>query len=392
MLSVLLGCLVAGGLGTAGRPLSADVSPAGAVGLPETVAARILPMRIEESGDLPVIATWEYLDGAGAYNKAVDELLLSRLDAYKGSIYYPAIPTEAVESSTGLSVSVRVTGMSGRLVTFRVSEEAQEGAPRSTVFTTDLDTGTTHEGQPPQPASVLSAVFPWVDRRAADLSALDEPAPPGRKHINCDLVPCVALTYDDGPNHDTLRLLEILRARGVHATFFQQGVNIAASPDITKAVADAGHTVANHTYTHADLGGIGLEAVRQEVLLTAELIKQQTGRHPGYFRPPYGTLSAEAAAVVNVPVIMWSVDSQDWLTQNKDLYIPQVMEGVHPGAIVLMHDIHSASVDGQDELIGDLLAKGYYAVTLAQLFEGIELSPGAIYYCRGPAASCTQSR
>jgi len=222
--------------------------------------------------------------------------------------------------------------------------------------------------------------------------AAPKPIQGGLEHINCDLVACAALTYDDGPNAQTTRLLGILDKHKIFATFFQQGGYVNSNPAIAKAVADAGHTLANHTMSHPYLTKLPAAGVAKEVRGAQAAIEKATGVVPAYLRPPYGATNRTVAASVGLPQIIWDVDSLDWQSRNKAVFIPRIMSLVKPGSIILQHDVHSTTVDGQDELITQLKGKGFYLVTLPQLFVGIDLQPGASYKCRGTAPGCVPGR
>ncbi|MBP2268497.1 peptidoglycan/xylan/chitin deacetylase (PgdA/CDA1 family) [Pseudarthrobacter sp. PvP004] len=218
------------------------------------------------------------------------------------------------------------------------------------------------------------------------------PAPGGLAHINCDLVACAALTYDDGPNAQTTRLLGILEKHKVFATFFQQGGYVRANPGVAKAVAAAGHTIANHTMSHPYLTKLAPASIQGEVRGAQDAIEKATGVVPAYMRPPYGASNTTVAASVGLPQIIWDVDSLDWQSKNKAVFLPRIMGLVKPGSVILLHDVHASTVDGQDQLITQLKGKGFYLVTLPQLFAGIELKAGASYKCRGAAPGCVAGR
>lgn len=225
-------------------------------------------------------------------------------------------------------------------------------------------------------------------------SVLTPPAParPGQEHINCDLVPCAALTYDDGPNEQTTRLLEILARHSVLATFFQQGSSAANYPAVAAAVAAAGHSIGNHTRNHPYLTKLSAGGVQTEVQgATADIFKA-TGVTTPFLRPPYGASNALVNNNVGMPMIDWSADSLDWQSRNKDVFIPKILAAVRPGGIVLQHDIHKTTIDGQEQLITTLQGMGYHLVTVPQLFLGIELQKGRSYFCRGTASPCTPGR
>lgn len=213
--------------------------------------------------------------------------------------------------------------------------------------------------------------------------ALPAAPPPGLRHINCDLVPCAALTYDDGPDPKTTpQLLGILKQKNASATFFMQGINAAANSGIAKQVTDAGHTAGNHTFSHPDLTKLTPAGIKGEIDRAAETIRAATGTAPTFMRPPYGAANAAVQKAVGFPLILWSVDSLDWLNKDPAVFVPKVLKEITPGAVVIMHDVHPTTIAGQTELITTLQSRGYHLVTVEQLFEGTPLTPGRIYRSR----------
>ncbi|WP_426997376.1 polysaccharide deacetylase family protein [Pseudarthrobacter sp. N5] len=206
------------------------------------------------------------------------------------------------------------------------------------------------------------------------------PTPQGLRHINCDLVPCAALTYDDGPDaKNTPQLLAILKEKSTLATFFMLGNNAAANPGVARQVTDAGHIAGNHTYSHPYLTKLSAAGIKSEMDRASAAIKAATGAVPTIMRPPYGAANATVQGVVGMPLILWAVDSQDWLSLNPDVFVPKVLKELKPGAVVLMHDTHAATLSGQAGLITALQADGYHLVTVPQLFEGQALTAGQVY-------------
>ncbi|MET3721994.1 polysaccharide deacetylase family protein [Arthrobacter sp. UYEF21] len=205
----------------------------------------------------------------------------------------------------------------------------------------------------------------------------------GLKHVNCDLVPCAALTYDDGPEPKTTpQLLSILREKNAMATFFMQGVNASKNPGIAKQVSDAGHALGNHTYSHPNLTRLSAATIKSEIDRTGAVIKAAAGIAPTFMRPPYGATNAAVQGTVGMPLMLWSVDSQDWLSKNPAIFVPKVLKEITPGAVVIMHDVHPTTIAGQAELMSNLQSQGYHLVTIQQLFDGIPLNPGQTYRSR----------
>lgn len=213
--------------------------------------------------------------------------------------------------------------------------------------------------------------------------ALPPPAGPGLRHINCDLLPCAALTYDDGPDPKTTpQLLGILKDKNIQATFFMLGNNAAANSGLARQVTDAGHIAGNHTFSHPHLGRLSTAGIKSEIGRAGAAIFAATGTTPAFMRPPYGDANAAVLAAVGLPLILWSVDSLDWQSRNPAIFIPKVLKEIKPGAVVLMHDIQPTTVAGQVELISSLQAQGYYLVTVPQLFQGTPLAAGQVYRSR----------
>jgi peptidoglycan/xylan/chitin deacetylase (PgdA/CDA1 family) len=206
---------------------------------------------------------------------------------------------------------------------------------------------------------------------------------PALRHVNCDLVPCAALTYDDGPDAKTSpQLLLILKEKNAQATFFMIGATTAANPATARRVTDAGHAIGNHTFSHADLTKLSAAAVRTETDRADAAIRTATGRSPAFMRPPYGAANGAVQAAVGKPLILWAIDSLDWQSKNPALFVPKVLKEITPGAVVLMHDVHATTIAGQPQLITSLQTQGYRLVTVPQLFEGTPLIAGQVYRSR----------
>lgn len=154
----------------------------------------------------------------------------------------------------------------------------------------------------------------------------------------------IYLTFDDGPDRvNTPNILDILKARGVPATFFFLGKRIETAPDILRRAASEGHLILPHGATHVDFRKHPYETVINEQLLpVAARIESLTGLHcPKAFRPPYGAVTDTQIAAfekAGYRIINWSVDSFDWMRgRPSGLIVREVMRYVHPGAVILLH-------------------------------------------------------
>ncbi|GLZ05762.1 deacetylase [Actinomadura sp. NBRC 104412] len=199
--------------------------------------------------------------------------------------------------------------------------------------------------------------------------------------VDCRTRKCVALTFDDGPAPVTGRLLDTLAAHRVRATFFLVGENVERYPEIVAREAREGHELANHSYSHPNLRRPSERAVRRQLRRTQEVIRRVTGVTPTLMRPPYGATDKGVAAItreLGLAQVLWSVDPLDWRVRDKRNVARVVSHEARKGAIVLMHDIHPSTVAAVPRIIERLSRKGYFFVTVSELFGG-PLVPGKIY-------------
>jgi peptidoglycan/xylan/chitin deacetylase (PgdA/CDA1 family) len=173
----------------------------------------------------------------------------------------------------------------------------------------------------------------------------------------------VYLTFDDGPNPPyTDQIIELLARYDARATFFVLGRHIEAHPAQISALRAAGHVVANHTYSHPALAGIGREVFMREVVGTQNLLGATASR---CFRPPYGSLDANTyayAAELGLRVVLWDVDPQDWRSPGASVIAANVLANTRPGSIILLHDGGGArgqTVAALATILAELSGQGY---------------------------------
>lgn len=189
-------------------------------------------------------------------------------------------------------------------------------------------------------------------------------------HVTSQISPGkhVALTFDDGPNPNTTpQVLQILAQAQIHATFFMVGRNVTTYPQLARRVARAGHEIGNHTYDHLQLPNLIAAQVDQELTMTDVAIYQATGTWPRLMRPPYGSIDQTSVAIAGRPIIQWTVDSEDWKSQNAAMILRMIQQTTTPGAIILLHDIQPATVAALPNIISYLQAQGYQFVTIDDL-------------------------
>jgi len=173
----------------------------------------------------------------------------------------------------------------------------------------------------------------------------------------------VGLTYDDGPSATTADLLAALRAERLRATFFDQGNNSLARPEMVRAELRAGMWVGNHTFSHPHLTQIGEPAAFQEISSTQWVLRDITGREPTLFRPPFGETDEQVRADearIGVLEVLWTVDSRDWAGASAE-EIAAAARTLEPGGIILMHDWPPATIEAVPLIAEDLAARGLCA-------------------------------
>lgn len=194
--------------------------------------------------------------------------------------------------------------------------------------------------------------------------------------------PMVALTFDDGPYAPvTSRILDALEKVGGRATFFVLGERAADGAEVMKRAVELGCEIGNHSYDHANFAKLSADAIADQVKRTSDLVKQAIGQPTVLVRAPYGSINQTVRESVGAPLINWSIDTLDWKTKNPDKIVPEILNNVGDGDVVLMHDIYKTSAEAAETVIPELVKRGYQLVTISELMEarGITMTPGKTY-------------
>jgi len=178
----------------------------------------------------------------------------------------------------------------------------------------------------------------------------------------------VLLTFDDGPkNAETLgKILDTLDKHDAKAIFFVNGYRVKANPELLKEIDARGHAIGNHSYDHINLRQQSDDIIREQIENVQEQIRELTGKTPKFFRPPFGAANdtVKAVAKENGMLFMtWSNGSLDWdlgknVRDKPQAVIDHVMEQLHPGSNILMHELEWTA-DALDRLLTQLEEKGY---------------------------------
>ena len=204
--------------------------------------------------------------------------------------------------------------------------------------------------------------------------AYAEHLPPAKLGYNSIYVegPYIAITFDDGP-HGTLtpRLLDILAKRNIKATFFVLGQCVQEYPEILKRMADEGHEIANHSWSHPAFAKLSNEAVRSQINQCQQAITGVTGKPASLLRPPYGSITQTQRQWITrdlgLKIILWSVDPLDWKFRNAVRVEQSILSQTKNGAIILAHDIHPTTIDAMPGTLDALLGRGYKFVSVSDL-------------------------
>lgn len=189
----------------------------------------------------------------------------------------------------------------------------------------------------------------------------------------------LALTFDDGPNDPhTLRLLEVLARHGVKATFFMIGRFVRERPEIARAVAQAGHVIGNHTYTHPNLFFASPARLAKELDDCEKALTDAVDEHSQLFRPPFGLRrpgTLRAVAGRGLTTVMWSVAGFDWKLPTAEAIERRVAGRLRGGDVILLHDgghrhmgvDRGPTVAATERLIARYKSEGYSFVTVPEM-------------------------
>ncbi len=183
----------------------------------------------------------------------------------------------------------------------------------------------------------------------------------------------VAITFDEGPSSYTSQIVDILKEKGVKATFFLSGDAVEANAAAAKTLADAGMELGSNSYSDTDLSKMSGDELRQQIQRGFDAIKSATGEDVHLLRAPYATFSlenwAETMDMLSA-VVSWNVDSGDWLLPGANQIVEDVCGSVRSGNIILLTDNAATgeqTVEALPALIDRLQDEGYTLVTLSDL-------------------------
>lgn len=197
----------------------------------------------------------------------------------------------------------------------------------------------------------------------------------------------IALSFDDGPSgHFTSDLLDGLAEREVKATFFLCGYRVEQFPTLTKRIASEGHEIGTHGDTHRFFSELSSTGVCEDLQASVSKLEAVTGARPKLLRPPggiYDTKILQKTTCADLPIILWSVDPDDWCCSSSETIASRVIKSAKSGDIVLLHDMSDSSVKAAFKIIDRLREQGFEFVTVSELarLSGVTLQGSKAYSC-----------
>ncbi len=201
--------------------------------------------------------------------------------------------------------------------------------------------------------------------------------------------PMVAVTYDDGPSQYTDSILDTFEEYGQKCTFFIVGDRINWNEDVTRREAELGMEQGSHTYSHDRLTSLGSEGQTETLNKMAAELERVTGNGPTCLRPPEGRFDdnlKEVCKNLEYPIVLWSIDSEDWKSRNADTVCSRIIGKVKDGDIILCHDLYASTAEATKRFVPALVEAGFQLVTVEEL--GLlktsgGLENGVVYYSVG---------
>ncbi|NLV16035.1 MAG: polysaccharide deacetylase family protein [Syntrophomonadaceae bacterium] len=186
----------------------------------------------------------------------------------------------------------------------------------------------------------------------------------------------IAFTFDDGPNPDaTLQVLEVLKQHDAKATFFVLGIHAQEYPHLVKSIQLAGHEIGNHGFSHKIKEYNNTSFAESDIKQSEDVITRITGTRPRLLRPPGGFLSRDLIKYcleeeLQVITWTWQADYKDWKSTDSSYLAEQIVTGIQPGQIILLHDggqNRQIMIKALTQALPELSDLGYSFVTISQL-------------------------
>ncbi|MEN2740442.1 polysaccharide deacetylase family protein [Microbacterium sp. X-17] len=308
---------------------------------------------------------WTAAAPAELWDDVVDAM---RRDAGSLSLATIAPPDQAGAAAIRAALASTVAAPDGSLVItlppgFTAPELVALGLPPTTE-STSIAVG-------PSASGPLTTPFArQLVEAAGQAFAAPAAVPAGAESVDCTLVPCVAMTYDDGPSDLSSAILDAAAKHHASVTFFWMGEKAAQYAGTIKRAVAEGHLVENHTWNHPHLTTLSPAAVTKQIKDTQAALATAAGVTPKAFRPPYGQYNPGVLAAAGLPAILWDYDTLDWQGPADSVLIDRAVNGPSVGSIVLQHDIQAVTGRVVGTVYDGLADRGFTLVNVQQLLGG----------------------
>lgn len=184
-------------------------------------------------------------------------------------------------------------------------------------------------------------------------------------------VPSVAITFDDGPGKYTEEIVDILREHNSVATFFMLGERLdLVEPEVLDELLTEGSTINSHSYSHSNFKKLSAESIKKDITDTKDKIYDITGGYEiRFFRPPYGSYNDTVKENVPYPLVLWTVDTRDWDTDDPNVVLENAINNIQDGDVILLHEVHESTVEALPGILEALAEKGYQTVTIEEMYD-----------------------
>ena len=215
-----------------------------------------------------------------------------------------------------------------------------------------------------------------------DLGFGDAPDYEFKEYISMNR-PMVALTYDDGPYRRVDEVIyEALSKYNARATFYSVGSRMSQNEleNIAEGI-ELGMEYGSHTENHANLSQLDAYEARYTVMEPVNYLYNKLGYQMKTYRPPYGSRNYDLEDIIDMPAILWTVDTKDWANRDEDTTYYRAIDNVEDGDVVLMHSLYMSSAYATERIVPELIDMGFQLVTVSELltYKGYDLSSLRVY-------------
>ncbi len=187
------------------------------------------------------------------------------------------------------------------------------------------------------------------------------------KKVLSPFKPTIALTFDDGPSKYTKEIVKLLNEYEANATFFILGNKVENYHDTLAYVLKSGNELGNHSYNHKKLTKLSSKELHNQIEMTNNIVKKTLNYDIRLLRPTYGATSGSLKSNIDMEIVLWNVDTQDWKLRNSKKIYEKALHDIKDGKIVLMHDIYKSTLESLKLLLPELKKRGYQIVTVSEL-------------------------